>query len=86
MPISLRLDEKTDRLLTRLSRIQGRSRSEVIRLAIRRLGQDEDSGVQAPYPLLEPFIGRVRGGPADLSEQTGERFRELLTARLHRRS
>lgn len=32
-----------------------------------------------PYEAIVDLIGCVRGGPPDLSENTGEKFRELLT-------
>ncbi len=32
-----------------------------------------------PYEAIADLIGCVKGGPPDLSERTGERFRELLT-------
>jgi len=32
-----------------------------------------------PYETIADLIGCVRGGPPDLSENTGEKFRELLT-------
>lgn len=34
-----------------------------------------------PYEAIADLIGCVRGGPPDLSERTGENFRELLTQR-----
>ena len=32
-----------------------------------------------PYEAIADLIGCVKGGPPDLSENTGEKFRELLT-------
>lgn len=32
-----------------------------------------------PYEAIADLIGCVEGGPPDLSENTGEKFRELLT-------
>jgi hypothetical protein len=34
-----------------------------------------------PYEALQDVIGMVEGGPTDLSENTGKKFRELLLAR-----
>ena len=32
-----------------------------------------------PYEAIADLIGCVKGGPSDLSENTGEKFRDLLT-------
>jgi hypothetical protein len=34
-----------------------------------------------PYEALRDVIGLVKGGPTDLSERTGEKFRALLLTR-----
>jgi hypothetical protein len=81
MPTSLLLDEKTEKILGRLARSRRQTKSQVIRVAILRLDDESESESRAPYPLIEALLGRVRGGPTDLSERTGERFRELLTSR-----
>lgn len=79
MPTSVRLDRKTERLVERLAREQGRTKSEVIRQAIalaaeKELGEDE----RTPYERSAHLIGCVSGGPPDLSVNTGAKVREIL--------
>jgi hypothetical protein len=83
MPLSVRLDEKTESLIERLARKRRQTKSEVIRDAIGVLAsQDETSGGQKrPYELVAHLIGCVKGGPRDLSERTGEKFHQMLTER-----
>ena len=80
MPVSVRLDPKTEELVTRLARKKGRTKSEVIRQAIRVLAEGQDAGKKPlrPYDAIAHLIGCAPGGPRDLSEQTGEQFRHLL--------
>ena len=85
MTVTVRLDEETKRLLQRLARERRVSRSEVVRHAIRVLAAEELKADQAePYQAIRQLIGKVRGGPADLSERTGLRFREALRKRRDR--
>jgi predicted DNA-binding protein len=83
MPTSVRLDPKTESLISRLARRTGRTKSQVIRDAIARLAEAERDGtaVQTPYESMKHLIGVARGGPRDLSERTGEKFRRVLLAR-----
>lgn len=83
MPTSVRLDDETRLLLQRLANRGRRSKSEVIREAIEALAATEalESCPASPYELAADLIGCVSGGPADLSTETGERFRELLERR-----
>jgi hypothetical protein len=82
MTLSVRLDEETRRLLTRLARARRLSRSELVRRGIHLLAQNDPNTQEAnPYQLLRHLIGRVHGGPPDLSERTGARFRKILTER-----
>lgn len=86
MPLTVRIDVKTERLIQRLARKRGRSKSEVIRDAIDILAKraQEQEKAERPYEAVRDLIGSVRGGPSDLSEQTGDRFRRLLRDRLRR--
>lgn len=83
MLITVRLDPETLRLLQRLARRTGRTKSETIRAAIRRLGETEGAGGsgRTAYDAMEHSIGCCDGGGARLSERTGEKFRRLLIAR-----
>ena len=86
MPLTVRLDPKTERLIQRLAHKRGRSKSEVIRDAIGILAKraQEQEQTERPYEAVRDLIGSVRGGPADLSEQTGDRFRRMLQDRPRR--
>ena len=80
MPVSVRLDPKTEELVARLARKKGRTKSEVIRQAIQVLAETQEEGKKPlrPYDAIAHLIGCARGGPRDLSEQTGQKFRHLL--------
>lgn len=80
MPVSVRLDLKTEDLVTRLARKKGRTKSAVIRQAIWVLAEGQKAGEKPlrPYDAISHLIGCARGGPPDLSEQTGRKFRRLL--------
>ncbi len=83
MPISVRLDPKTENLINRLAKRTGRTKSEVIREGLKALARTE-AGAEArtsPYEGMAHLIGCARGGPKDLSERTGEKLRKLLPAR-----
>lgn len=86
MPLTVRVDPKTERLIQRLARKRGRSKSEVIRDAIGILAKcaQEQEQAERPYDAVRDLIGSVRGGPSDLSERAGERFRKMLQGRPRR--
>jgi Arc/MetJ-type ribon-helix-helix transcriptional regulator len=78
VPTSVRLDPETERVLEELARSKSVSKSEVLRQAIELLASQVR---KAPYDRVADLIGSVRGGPPDLSEETGKRFRQLLADR-----
>ncbi len=86
MPTSVRLDAKTESLVNRLARKRRQSKSEVIRAALLALADADERTKprQTFYDSIAHLIGRVKGGPPDLSERTGEKFRALLLARKRR--
>jgi hypothetical protein len=86
MPTTVRLDPKTEALLDRLVRKSGRTKSQIIREAIKTLANSERGGpgVERPYEAWAHVIGIASGGPPDLSERTGEKFTKLLMARARR--
>ncbi|HWF60576.1 MAG TPA: ribbon-helix-helix protein, CopG family [Nitrospira sp.] len=86
MPLTVRVDVKTERLIQRLTRKRGRSKSEVIRDAIDILAKraQEQEKAERPYEAVRDLIGSVRGGPSNLSERTGDRFQKMLRDRLRR--
>lgn len=84
MLTSVRLDSETESLVKRLVRKTGRTKSQVIRDAIRALANSESPGSAArgPYEAFSHVIGCASGGPSDLSERTGEKFSKLLMGRV----
>jgi hypothetical protein len=79
MTLSVRLDEKTKRLLTRLARSHRLSQSEVVRRAIHKMAQEDPATEEVNvYEKIKHLIGSVRGGPPDLSERGGDSLREIL--------
>ena len=88
MPVSVRLDAKTEAMVDRLAGQRGQSKSQVIREAIKILADNEDKGGKPlrPYDAIAHLIGCARGGPRDLSERTGEKLRKLLVERRRQRS
>jgi len=85
---SVRMDHETEKLLDSLAQEAGTSKSEVIRMAVRLAARERSTSLRAqrPHHILRGIIGSVRGGPRDLSEQTGKRFRELLLRSKRNRS
>jgi len=75
MPTSVRLDTKTQGTLERLAKSRSQTKSEVVRQAIELLAGHEPP---PPFETVADLVGRVKGGPPDLSENTGQKFRELL--------
>jgi hypothetical protein len=87
MPLSVRMDSRTESLLGRLARKRRQTKSEVIRDAIGVLAKQEEKGTEKkrPYDLVAHLIGCVKGGPRDLSVRTGEKFRRMLVERGRKR-
>jgi hypothetical protein len=83
MPTSVRLDPQTVRAVRALARRTGQTQSQIIRDAIRRLAAADSKASRGntAFDLWRDVIGCATGGPPDLSERTGERFRTLLTRR-----
>jgi len=84
MPTSVRLDIKTQALVSRLAKRRGRTKSEIIREALVTLAQQEEKPGRpmTPYELMALHLGCASGGPSDLSERTGQRFGRHLHARV----
>jgi hypothetical protein len=82
------MDAETERLLEDLARERGSTKSEVVREAVRLAARrrPRSRSAERPYDAFRGVIGSVRGGPADLSERTGKRFRKLLLDRRRKRS
>jgi predicted DNA-binding protein len=86
MPTSVRLDARTESLIRRLAKRHGRTKSELIREAIESLAR-EAAEAEAPGAALSAYdrvahvIGIADSGGANLSERTGDQFRDLLIRR-----
>ena len=86
MPFSLRLDPNTEARIRRLSAATGRSKSEVVREAVKQYAHDRES---APEPgesaldRLKPFVGILQTGGANYSRETHAKYRALVR-RQHR--
>ena len=88
MPTTVRLDARTEAALARLAKKSGRTKSQVIRDAIARMAES-DAQVREPesaYQAMQHVVGCADSGGAQLSEDTGKKFRELLMRRRGRRS
>ncbi len=87
MPVSVRLDAKTESLIGRLARKRRQTKSEVIRDAIGVLANQEDKGAKKkrPYDLVAHLIGCVKGGPRNLSVDAGKKFHDMLIERARKR-
>jgi hypothetical protein len=83
MALSVRLDAKTESLIGRLARKRRQTKSEVIRDAVGVLARQEEHGSdgQRPYDKVAHLVGSVKGGPRNLSVQSGEKFRQMLLDR-----
>lgn len=84
MPLSVRLDPKTQSLVNRLAKRKGRTKSEVIREGLMVLARTEVEMEKrvSPYDAVAHLLGCARGGPKDLSERSGEKLRKLLRSRV----
>lgn len=82
MPVSVRLDRETEGLVRRISKSSGRSKSQVIREAIRRLaGEDKMKSGESVYDEISDLVGIVDGGDRNY----GARSEEVLREMFHRR-
>jgi predicted DNA-binding protein len=77
MTLSVRLDEKTKRQLSRYARERGVSQSEIVREAIDALLNRPAKGMTL-YDRMKDVIGTVHSGRGDLSQNTGDQFYEIL--------
>jgi replication initiation and membrane attachment protein DnaB len=86
MTLSVRLDEETRKLLTRLARSHRISQSEMVRRAIRSIAeQDPATEEMNVYERIKHLVGSVRGLPPFLSERTGDKFHEIVVEKHRRR-
>ena len=83
MGTSVRLPARLERLVSRVAKERGSTKSEVIRSVLTVL-EHEGRAPHArptPYEAMKHLIGCASGGPPDLSEKTGKKFRAMLVRR-----
>ena len=86
MTLSVRLDDKTKRRLSRYARDQRVSQSEVVRQALDDfLNRGAPSDGMSVYEKMKHVIGSVRSGQSDLSENTSEKFYQIVLEKHRRR-
>lgn len=88
MTITVRMDQKTEKLLRRLSRSRGgANRSELIREAVRLLAEREEAlkGTTA-YDRLKDLVGSADSGGLNLSEDSHRKFAAMLKEKRSARS
>jgi hypothetical protein len=83
MPLSLRLDADSERLVNQLARRRGQTKSEVLRAAIRALAREErtSDSRRTLHDAIAQHIGCFDSGGMNLSVKTGRRFAALLDER-----
>jgi hypothetical protein len=80
--MSLRLDAETERLVNRLARSRGQTKSEVLREALRALASEQrTSSGPTLYDAIAHHVGCFDSGGMNLSARTGRRFASLLKER-----
>ncbi len=87
MTISVRLDSQTERALVRLARLTGKTKSEVIRDAIRQLSERATKASSGPtaYDRIADVVGIVNLGPGDRAAQSEEILRAMFAAKRRER-
>jgi hypothetical protein len=83
MGTSVRLPARLERLISRVAKERGATKSEVIRNVLTVLEKEDQKvrGGATPYQAMKHLIGCVSGGPSDLSAETGKKFRGVLLRR-----
>jgi Arc/MetJ-type ribon-helix-helix transcriptional regulator len=84
MPFSFRLDYATAAKIRRLAKATGQSRSDVVREAVARWGDDEQKPTGTPQSALDvfrSFAGIISTNGAQLSTNTHATYRDLLKAK-----
>lgn len=56
----------------------GLSPSQLLTMLLEEAEDPLPQGRQSSFDLVSDLVGCVSGGPTDLSEQTGKKFRQLL--------
>ena len=75
-----RLPLETRNKLITLSRIKGKTKSEIIKESLDFYYEQEESGIDS-YTLGLPYFGKYGSGIGDLSVTYKERIREMIRAK-----
>lgn len=82
MAFSVRLDHQTEQIVDRIARRTGRTKSDVVRSAIRRLADDEEPPpANSVYDLIADIVGIADGGDRHYAARSEEVLREMLKPR-----
>lgn len=85
MAVSLRLDKNLEHELARAARLEGESKSDLIRAAVSEfLARMKRPVGQTPWTLGKDVFGRHRSGRDDLSTNRKALLKEKLNAKHHR--
>jgi Arc/MetJ-type ribon-helix-helix transcriptional regulator len=85
MPVSVRLDRETETLVRRISKDSRRSKSEVIRDAIRRMATEIPvASPDTVYDQIADIVGIARGGRRRYAARSEEVLRTLFARKRQR--
>jgi hypothetical protein len=87
MPLTVRLNPRTERALTALARRRRQTRSDIVREAIEHYTatSDGDTPEQRPFDLWSDVIGVVRTRGRAASRTTGELFTDIVVRKARAR-
>ena len=88
MPLSVRLDPKTESAVKRLARRRNQTQSAVVREAIAVLEREQTGRLRpaaGPLGVMAHLIGVADNGGGRASEDTGKKFRALIQRKAHAR-
>ena len=86
MVITVRLDPDTRSELDKLTRAHRVSRSEIVRRAIHTMAKTDPATEEMNvYERIKDLIGVVHSGRSDLSQNTGEKFYQIVLEKHRRR-
>ena len=87
MPMTVRLNARTERALDALARRRHQTRSDVVRDALEHYAaaHDGDAGRRHPYDAWLDVIGIVTVGARDHGRTTGEQFTTIAREKAHAR-
>jgi hypothetical protein len=87
MPLSVRLNSRTERALNALAKRRRQSRSDLVREALEHYTatSEVDGNEPGPYDAWADVIGVVRTDGRDHKKTTGQLFTEMVERKAHAR-